>query len=137
LQGGTLLLNGKTPEQWGVPNWRTQVTYVPQNRTQQKGTPSELYFAAQVGVDSLQCSRLMCEPSATILICKYRPVRLQQFKAQRGRPRGDLPALIAELGLEQGVLNQPWAELSVGDLPMHACCVRAAHSYALVGFSYV
>ena len=47
-QGGTLLLNGKTPQQLGVPNWRTQVTYVPQSRTQQKGTPSELYFAAQV-----------------------------------------------------------------------------------------
>ncbi len=48
MQGGTLLLNGKTPQQLGVPNWRTQVTYVPQSRTQQKGTPSELYFAAQV-----------------------------------------------------------------------------------------
>ena len=40
-------------------------------------------------------------------------VRLQQFAAQRGRPRGDLPALVHELGLEQGVLNQPWTELSV------------------------
>ena len=37
----------------------------------------------------------------------------QQFAAQRGRQRGDLPALIHELGLEQGVLNQPWTELSV------------------------
>lgn len=40
-------------------------------------------------------------------------VSAQQFKAQRGRPRGDLPAIIAELGLEQRVLNQPWVELSV------------------------
>lgn len=47
-QGGSLILDGKTPEQIGVPQWRTQVTYVPQSRTQQKGTPSELYFAAQV-----------------------------------------------------------------------------------------
>ncbi|EIE23944.1 P-loop containing nucleoside triphosphate hydrolase protein [Coccomyxa subellipsoidea C-169] len=84
IQGGTLFLDGKAPEQIGVPQWRTQVTYVPQSRTQQKGTPSELYFAAQ------------------------------QFKAQRGRPRGDLPALVAELGLEQSVLNQPWIELSGG-----------------------
>ena len=37
----------------------------------------------------------------------------QQFKAQRGRPRGDLPAIVAALGLEQRVLNQPWVELSV------------------------
>ena len=48
----------------------------------------------------------------------------QHFKAQRGRPRGDLPALIAELGLEQGVLNQPWVELSVskGAACMHLAC---------------
>lgn len=44
-------------------------------------------------------------------------MRSQQIAAQRGRPRGDLPALIHELGLEQGVLNQPWTELSV----RHAC----------------
>lgn len=40
-------------------------------------------------------------------------MHLQQFKAQRGRPRGDLPALIYRLGLEQSVLNQPWTQLSV------------------------
>ena len=48
FQDGTLLLDGKTPEELGVPQWRTQVTYVPQSRTQQKGTPSELYYQAQV-----------------------------------------------------------------------------------------
>lgn len=37
----------------------------------------------------------------------------QQFKAQRGRPRGDLPGLIHKLGLEQSLLNQPWPQLSV------------------------
>ena len=48
FQDGTLLFDGKTPEELGVPQWRTQVTYVPQSRTQQKGTPSELYYQAQV-----------------------------------------------------------------------------------------
>jgi hypothetical protein len=48
FQDGTLLLDGKSPEELGVPQWRTQVTYVPQSRTQQKGTPSELYYQAQV-----------------------------------------------------------------------------------------
>ena len=38
---------------------------------------------------------------------------MQQFKAQRGRPRDDLPTLVHKLGLDQGVLNQPWTELSV------------------------
>ena len=60
-----------------------QVLYCPQTRVSAKGTPSELYFAAQ------------------------------QLGAQRGRPRGDLPSLIQQLGLEQGVLNQAWPELSV------------------------
>lgn len=38
---------------------------------------------------------------------------MQQFKAQKGRPRSDLPAIIHDLGLEPGVLNQQWSELSV------------------------
>ncbi|KAK9818197.1 hypothetical protein WJX72_008661 [[Myrmecia] bisecta] len=84
VQDGSIKLGGKTPEQLGVPNWRARVTYVPQSRVQPKGTPSELYFTAQ------------------------------QFAAQRGRPRGDLPALVHELGLEQTVLNQAWTELSGG-----------------------
>ena len=75
-----------TVQAWLVPprRWRAAVCYVHQSRVALKGTPSELYFT------------------------------LQHFKAQRGRARGDLPALVHDLGLEQGVLNQPWAQLSVG-----------------------
>eukprot|EP00884_Botryococcus_braunii_P019040 jgi/Botrbrau1/581/Bobra.0010s0047.1 len=83
-QEGSVLLNGKSPKELGVPRWRANVTYIPQSQIRPKGTPSELYFQAQ------------------------------HFSAQRGRPRGDLPALIADFGLEQGVLNQPWSELSGG-----------------------
>jgi ABC-type iron transport system FetAB ATPase subunit len=85
LDSGLLTLDGRTPDQIGHPNWRARVTYVHQQRVTHKGTPSEWYFAAQ------------------------------HLKAQRGRPRGDLPALIHELGLEQAVLNQPWSELSVSE----------------------
>ncbi|KAL4857919.1 ATP-binding cassette sub-family G member 2 [Chlorella vulgaris] len=81
FDSGELKLAGKTPIEWGVPNWRALVTY---SRVQHKGTPAELYFT------------------------------LQQFRSQRGRPRGDLPALVHQLGLEQAVLNQPWSELSGG-----------------------
>ncbi|KAK9838333.1 hypothetical protein WJX81_005256 [Elliptochloris bilobata] len=104
IQGGKTLLNGVPPEQLGVPKWRTQVTYVPQARVQPKGTPSEFYFTAQ------------------------------QFAAQRGRPRGDLPALIHELGLEQGVLNQPWTELSGGQSQrvILAICVALKPSVLLL-----
>ena len=49
----------------------------------------------------------------------------QQFKAQRGRPRGDLPGLIYKLGLEQSLLNQPWPQLSVPlrSSPKCPCCL--------------
>lgn len=82
IQGGSLLLNGQTPEQVGIAAWRTQVAFVCHHRPPLKGTPSESYFA------------------------------IQRFKSQRGRPRGDLPALIADLGLEQTLLNVPWADLT-------------------------
>jgi hypothetical protein len=35
------------------------------------------------------------------------------FAAQKGRPRGNLEALVQDLGLDAGVLQQPWSELSV------------------------
>ena len=82
-QGGNLLLNGKPPSEHGFPAWRASIAYVSQSRVNARGTPSDLYFQAQ------------------------------KFAAQKGRPRGDLPALVHELGLDQCVLNQPWSELSV------------------------
>lgn len=58
----------------------------------------------------------------------------QRFASQRGRSRGDLPALIHEMGLEQVVLNQPWAELSVrGPLCSRSSCqsrINSALQYA-------
>ena len=66
FQDGTLLLDGKTPEELGVPQWRTQVTYVPQSRTQQKGTPSELYFQAQVRSQDMHSSFL----AAASMLCR-------------------------------------------------------------------
>jgi putative ABC transport system ATP-binding protein len=57
--------------------------YVHQTHVNHRGTPAEFYFACQ------------------------------SFASQRARPRGDLPALIYQLGLEQEVLNQEWSQLSV------------------------
>ena len=54
LQAGTLTLDEETPQHLGVPQWRSLVTYVPQSRVQPKGTPSELYFTAQVSHSSLR-----------------------------------------------------------------------------------
>ena len=84
IQAHSITFGGNTPVEIGIPKWRTLINYIFQQRVALKGTPSELYYTAQ------------------------------RFSAQRGRSRGDLPAIIHDLGLEQAVLNQPWAELSGG-----------------------
>ncbi|CAG9460834.1 unnamed protein product [Pedinophyceae sp. YPF-701] len=83
-QGGAILLDGRTPSQYGFPSWRARVAYVPQHRLNFPGTPSELYFKAQ------------------------------SYKAQKGRPRGDLPSIVQALGLAEDELNVEWHTLSGG-----------------------
>lgn len=83
IDSGSLSLSGQPPEKWGLPRWRSLVTYVHQARIAHPGTPSQYYF------------------------------RLQQLAAQRSRERGDLPSIVSSLGLEPEVLNQAWQELSV------------------------
>jgi hypothetical protein len=120
-QGGSLELNSQTPLQLGVTCWRTLVTYVPQTRVHPPGTPAEFYFSVQVlisscwMIDSFGCLVHHCGKLKELIGVSEHGKRscTQQFKAQRGRPRGDLPALIHRLGLEQSVLNQPWTQLSV------------------------
>ena len=89
-------LNGKTPAEIGIPNWRAQVSYVNQSRVGLKGTPAELYFSAQ------------------------------KFASQKGRKRGDLPAIVFQLGLEQTVLNQRWGDLSDGQAQRVAVAIAVA-----------
>jgi ABC-type iron transport system FetAB ATPase subunit len=100
--GGTITFEGKTPDQTTVPKWRALISYVFQQRIASRGTPSELYYTAQ------------------------------RFSAQRGRPRGDLPAIIHELGLEQAVLNQPWSELSGGQAQRVQIAIAVALSPAII-----
>lgn len=79
-----LTINGKSPDQLGIPKWRSLVTYVFQQRVSFGGTPQALYTS------------------------------IQNFSSQRGRPRRHLPSIINQLGLEESVLHQPWSELSGG-----------------------
>ncbi len=67
-----------------LPEWRVQISYIPQSQRGFTDTPAEFYF------------------------------KVQRFCAQRNRPRGDLPALIHYLGLEQSTLHQPFHSLSGG-----------------------
>ena len=126
-QGGTLTLDGKAPGEFGIPAWRSRITYIPQSRISPKGTPSELFYIAQVkSCPNNQCFKVGFSPNSPEnshrfdslcghgMRCQPCSPCVQQFSAQRRRSRGDLPALVHALGLEQAVLNQAWTELSGG-----------------------
>lgn len=82
---GRILLDGLSQVDYpSLPEWRTQVLYIPQSQKGFTDTPAEFYY------------------------------KVQRFQAQRNRPRGDLPALIHYLGLEQSTLHQPFHSLSGG-----------------------
>lgn len=84
IDGGSITLNGNTPEQWGIPHWRALVHYVHQARIAHPGTPTEFYEL------------------------------VQGFATQKGRPRGDLASIVTSFGLEPQILKEPWQDLSVG-----------------------
>ncbi|KAG0019639.1 hypothetical protein BGZ81_009643 [Podila clonocystis] len=46
MDEGQLWLDEKTPEQWGIPTWRSRVMYIPQRTAVLEGTP--LDFVEQV-----------------------------------------------------------------------------------------
>jgi ABC-type iron transport system FetAB ATPase subunit len=82
---GRISLDGITQDDYpSLPAWRVQIAYIPQSQKGFTDTPAEFYF------------------------------KVQRFRAQRNRPRGDLPALIHYLGLEQSTLHQPFHSLSGG-----------------------
>lgn len=85
IEPGRVFLNGVAQEDFpSLPAWRTNVLYISQSQKGFTDSPSEFYF------------------------------KVQQFAAQRQRPRGDLPQLIHYLGLEQSILHQPFESLSGG-----------------------
>jgi ABC-type iron transport system FetAB ATPase subunit len=94
--------HNQTPERIGIPKWRSLVTYVFQQRISFPGTPSQLYYTAQ------------------------------SFANQRGKWRGDLPATIHQLGLEQSVLGQPWSSLSGGQAQRVYLAIAIALSPAVL-----
>lgn len=93
-QAGYVRLCGQSPSEISIPCWRAQVMYVHQSRVNFKGTPNDFYKL------------------------------VQGFAAQQGRPRGDLAALVHDLGLDPAVLDQGWSELSVrGCTSTYAACL--------------
>lgn len=85
IDSGDLTLAGKTPDEYGLPRWRSLVCYVHQQRIALPGTPRDFFE------------------------------RVTNLQSQKGRPRGDLTQLVSKLGLEEETLDQPWQELSVSE----------------------
>ncbi|CAG8637448.1 425_t:CDS:2 [Racocetra persica] len=45
---GAMFLDDKSPEEYGITNWRTRIMYVPQRAPIMQGTPLEFYGAIQM-----------------------------------------------------------------------------------------
>ncbi len=85
LQGGSVTFDGRSPTEWGVPQYRRRVTYVSQSPPRLAGTP-------RVSWDFLANTR---EGSA--------------------RAPTPLESLLPELGLDLSTLDQRWSSVSAGE----------------------
>ncbi len=83
--GGALMLDGRTPAQWGAAAWRAEVAYVAQRPAVLAHTPAE-HAAAVAGL-----------------------------RAQRDRAHDDPVALAGAWGLPPAVWNRRWETLSGGE----------------------
>lgn len=85
VERGVVMLDGKTPADWGPMAWRSEVLWVPVVRAVLPGTPGDL--AEEVA----------------------------GYAAQRGRPAGQPVELAREWGLPESAWAQDWASLSGGE----------------------
>ncbi len=100
--GGSLALDGRSPDQWGCTAWRTAVTYVAQRTPTLSGTPAE-----------------------------HRDL-VARFAAQRGRPAEDPVALAEAWGLPGEAWGRPWSSLSGGEAQRAALAVAVARRPAVL-----
>lgn len=91
-----MTLDGKTPEQMGLPQWRAEVCYVTQARWSMPGSPSDSFAA-------------LCE-----------------LGAQQGRAHGDPAAFAKKLLLDESVMTSPWMTLSGGQAQRAALAICLA-----------
>lgn len=85
LEGGTLRLDGRTPTEWGIPEWRARVSYVSQFPATFPGTPRALLD------------------------------QVVALTHQRGRVSDDPVALAARWALPEATWDRAWAKLSGGE----------------------
>ena len=93
---GELRLNGRTPAEHGIPQWRRQVTYV-------ASTPPPLPSTARDWLTAIAA-----------------------LSAQRSAPVGDAFALASDWGVAPELWDQPWSRLSGGERQRLALAVAVS-----------
>ena len=85
LDSGELVLDGRSPLDWGIPAWRTHVAYVPQKIPDLPGSPSDMIETAR------------------------------SFAAWKGRSLKDPTEMARRWGLPAEAWTTPWISLSGGE----------------------
>ncbi|CAB4486672.1 unnamed protein product [Rhizophagus irregularis] len=85
-EGGSIYLNDRTPEEYGIPVWRTRVMYVPQRTPIMPGTPMEFYN------------------------------KMSDFGAQRTIYHNDPIEISQRWGISEELWDKPWNHLSGGEI---------------------
>lgn len=82
--GGEVLLGGRPEDRWDPQSWRAEVCLALQGAPVLSGTPRDWWDAVRA------------------------------LATQRGRDGEDAEALASSWGVDEGVFDRPWSELSVG-----------------------
>jgi len=101
-QSGSIMLNGKDPKGYGLPDWRARVSYVPQKTSALEGTPRDFFT-------------VMLTLAAQQKLQKLRDKADAEGKSGGMTPEEDLERTCIDWKLGTGVLDQEWANLSGGE----------------------
>ncbi|KAL1927745.1 hypothetical protein VTP01DRAFT_3566 [Rhizomucor pusillus] len=94
---GSIKLNGKTPSEYGIPNWRSKVMYVPQRPAVHAGTPLDFFNV------------------------------VKNFASQKNKTTlGDPVQIGMQWNLSESHFSEPWTNLSGGEMQRAALAVALA-----------
>jgi len=97
-QGGELRLDGRSPHDWTIPAWRTEVAYVAQKVPELAGSPDELVQATQ------------------------------RFAAWKNRAQQDPRVIAARWGLPDKAWTTTWSRLSGGEQQRAALAIALSRN---------